>query len=144
MRFPYRGAGIALLRQKDDTFEVLLGKRSVRLFKGCWTVPGGGFEKGRDADDMAAAKREFLEETSAEVPFDAKTMGKWTLRAPFFKWTTFVMLTEKGDFETHPDEFSELRWTKLGETGKMKTRPFTGPEMRKVARLCRKTSLRKQ
>lgn len=129
MRFPYHGAGIGLV--KDDC--LLMGRRSDTPFFGKWAVPGGGKEK-TDPDELATAKREFQEETG--VDFEALKSSficKWTLKVPFFSWTTYFYTINAFDLELHSDEFSEFEWVPLerltGKNRKKHLRPFTRSEV---------------
>ena len=98
MRFPYHGAGIGLV--KDGC--LLMGRRSDTPFYGRWAVPGGGREK-TDPDELATAKREFREETEIDIStIDAECFGSWTLKAPFFSWTTYFYRIGKLDCEPVP------------------------------------------
>ena len=132
MRFPYHGAGIGLVLGG----KVLMGKRADSPFKGSWSVPGGGREKGLDTDEFATAVREFKEET--ELSFNdlhASFICKWTLKAPFFSWTTYYYRISKLDQKPVPHEFFELKWLDpndiINGTDKKKHfRPFTKSEVR--------------
>ncbi len=132
MRFPYRGAGIGLVFED----KILLGLRSKHPFKKTWCVPGGGFDKTKDKDEISNAKREFEEETG--VPFNEswKFLGSFSLSLPFFSWKTFFYKTdiEIKDFE--PDEFYLLKWVHLSnvkkETAGFALRPFAVSEFKKL------------
>ena len=131
MRFPYHGAGIGLVKDRC----LLLGRRSDTPFYGKWAVPGGGRDKS-DSDEMATALREFKEETSIDFSdLDTSFICKWTLKAPFFSWTTYFYAVESFDYEPHSDEFSEFEWVPLESlTGNCKgrkkhLRPFTRSEV---------------
>ncbi len=67
---PKLSAGIIAYRKAADTWEVLLVHPGGPLFKnkdaGVWSIPKGEYEKGEDA--LAAAKREFEEETGNVLP----------------------------------------------------------------------------
>ncbi|MBO6000345.1 MAG: NUDIX hydrolase [Spirochaetales bacterium] len=131
MRFPYHGAGIALVLDN----KILMGKRSDTPFHGTWCVPGGCREKGIDKDDFATAVRETFEETGIVFSdLDATYLGKWTLKAPFFSWSTFFYRITSFDQKLVPFEFYELQWLKiddiLNKTDKKKHfRPFTKSEV---------------
>jgi len=62
-------AGILLYRIKNKKPEVFLGHPSGPFYKnkddGAWTIPKGEFEVGEEP--LAAAKREFKEETGKEI-----------------------------------------------------------------------------
>jgi len=66
-----RSAGILLYRFIDGTLQVLLahpgGPFWARKDTGAWTIPKGEFE---DEDALAAARREFAEETGSSVDGD--------------------------------------------------------------------------
>ncbi len=148
MRFPYRGAGIGLVK---DGF-ILMGKREGRPFDGLWSVPGGGFEKGLDRDDLSNAEREFMEETGLDLhSLDARPICSWSLVVPFFRWTTFYFhVTDLDLGDARPSEFSELAWVGIdeilgrGQEGiKKHFRPFTRSEVRSLARRLRPSSGRR-
>lgn len=126
MRFPYRGAGIGLVMDN----RLLLGKRSDHPFYGSWAVPGGGREKN-DRDELANAIRELKEETSIDFSkLDAKPICHWTLKFPFFRWTTYYYAIESFSQNLKADEFSELEWVGLDDIKKRHLRPFLGAEVR--------------
>ena len=56
---------ILLIRQIEDTIELLLIQRLKDPFKDCWALPGGFVDKGEDL--IEAAKRELEEETSVKT-----------------------------------------------------------------------------
>ena len=134
MRFPYRGAGIGLILDG----RILLGKRTDRPFKGQWCVPGGGREKP-DASELSTAAREFAEETGVDFSsLEAKPIGSWKLRLPFFRWCTFFYSISDFKASFSLDEFSEVEWVPLDEVGKkMHLRPFTKSEVRCLIDLLR-------
>ncbi|MCR5761542.1 MAG: NUDIX hydrolase [Sphaerochaetaceae bacterium] len=131
MRFPYRGAGIALVYEN----KVLLGLRSKKPFRNTWCVPGGGFEKSKDRDSLSNAVREFSEETGVALDLSKlQYVGKFNLRVPFFRWTTFFYKTDKIITELKPDEFYTLKWVSLDnikkETAGNALRPFAVSELK--------------
>ena len=134
MRFPYHGAGIGLVCDG----RILLGKRSDTPFRGQWCVPGGGREKG-DVSELANAVREFAEETGVDFSsLDAKPVGSWKLRLPFFSWITFFYIVPSFGASFCLDEFSETEWVPVDEVGKKKhLRPFTKSEVRCLSKLLR-------
>ena len=134
MRFPYHGAGIGLV--KDGA--ILLGKRSDRPFRGQWCVPGGGREKA-DASELDTAVREFSEETGVDFSsLEAKPIGSWRLRFPFFSWRTFFFIVPEIKASFSLDEFSEVEWVPLDEVSKKKhLRPFTKSEVRCLSSILR-------
>ncbi|WP_181800965.1 NUDIX domain-containing protein [Streptomyces shenzhenensis] len=70
-------AGLVL--KAEDTGRVLLIQRALDdedPAAGTWEFPGGHLEKDEDA--LAAALREWQEETGAELPGSASVVGSWT------------------------------------------------------------------
>ena len=136
MRFPYHGAGIALVMDG----RILMGKRSDRPFHGMWSIPGGCREIAKDSDELSTAIREFREETEIDFEkLDAKFICKWTLKVPFFSWTTYFYSIESQDLKPVPHEFFELLWLDpkdiLEDRDKKKHfRPFTKSEVRCLLR----------
>ena len=67
---PKKTAGLLLFRETQGGLEVLLvhpgGPFWARKDDGAWSIPKGLLEENEDA--LAAAKREFMEETSGTVP----------------------------------------------------------------------------
>jgi predicted NUDIX family NTP pyrophosphohydrolase len=67
---PARSAGLLLYRTTSPDPEVLLahpgGPFWARKDEGVWSVPKGEYEEGADA--LAAARREFAEETGLLIP----------------------------------------------------------------------------
>ena len=66
---PKKSAGLLLYRYKEESIEVLLvhpgGPYWRNKDEGSWTIPKGEF---LDEDPLAAAKREFKEETGSAPP----------------------------------------------------------------------------
>jgi predicted NUDIX family NTP pyrophosphohydrolase len=93
---PERSAGILMYRRKGGAVEVLLVHPGVPFWKkkddGAWSIPKGLYETGEKA--LAAAKREFEEETGATpagefIPLggfrqsSAKTVSVWAVEGEF-------------------------------------------------------------
>ncbi len=74
---PLSSAGILLYRHAGGRLEVLLvhpgGPYWARKDEGAWSIPKGMCEKGEDA--LAAALREFREETGSEPVGEAVPLG---------------------------------------------------------------------
>lgn len=66
---PKKSAGLLLYRHNEDSIEVLLVHPGGPFWRnkdeGAWTIPKGEF---LDEDPLAAAQREFKEETGAAPP----------------------------------------------------------------------------
>jgi predicted NUDIX family NTP pyrophosphohydrolase len=67
---PKLSAGVVLYRRKNETIEVFLVHPGGPFWKnkdrGAWSIPKGEYEAGEDP--LAAAQREFEEETGASSP----------------------------------------------------------------------------
>ncbi len=74
-----RSAGILLYRRRRGGVEVLLvhpgGPFWANKDEGAWSIPKGLYEA--DEDPLAAARREFAEETGAEVEGEAIALGSF-------------------------------------------------------------------
>ncbi len=94
---PKRSAGLLLFREVAGRLEVLLvhpgGPFWARKDEGAWSIPKGEFEAGEEP--LAAARREFAEETGAEAPLgealglgavpqpSGKIIQAWAVRGEF-------------------------------------------------------------
>jgi predicted NUDIX family NTP pyrophosphohydrolase len=76
---PQRSAGILLYRHRRGGVEVLLvhpgGPFWAGKDEGVWSIPKGLYATGEDP--LAAARREFAEETGAEVDGEAVALGSF-------------------------------------------------------------------
>jgi len=76
---PRRSAGILLYRRRRGGIEVLLvhpgGPFWAKRDEGAWSIPKGEYEPGEDP--LAAARREFAEETGARPQGEAKALGSF-------------------------------------------------------------------
>ena len=117
----YHGAGVLLFRynKEKETFEVLLGRRSIRQGYGKWAIPGGGLErKDGDFNYRACAYRELWEETGLDITkLQTKPIAVTSTEIPFFHWRTFLVMTWGELPEFRIREFSELRWIPISELG---------------------------
>jgi predicted NUDIX family NTP pyrophosphohydrolase len=80
---PKKSAGLLLFREVSGHLEVLLvhpgGPFWAKKDEGAWSIPKGEFED--DEEPLAAAKREFEEETGHELP-DVEMIPLEPLRQP--------------------------------------------------------------
>ncbi|HZZ25640.1 MAG TPA: NUDIX domain-containing protein [Roseiarcus sp.] len=94
---PKLSAGILLFRRRAATVEVMLvhpgGPFWAKKDAGAWSIPKGLADEGEDL--LAAAKREFLEETGAAVDGEFVDLGAY--KQPGGK--TIVAWAHKGDFD---------------------------------------------
>jgi predicted NUDIX family NTP pyrophosphohydrolase len=76
---PQRSAGILMYRHKSGAVEVLLVHPGGPLWKkkdeGAWSIPKGLYEESEDA--LAAARREFEEETGAALAGEFIPLGEF-------------------------------------------------------------------
>jgi predicted NUDIX family NTP pyrophosphohydrolase len=79
MAMPQHSAGILLYRHRSGGVEVLLvhpgGPFWANKDEGVWSIPKGVYEPDEDA--LAAAKREFAEETGAQLEGEAASLGSF-------------------------------------------------------------------
>ncbi len=94
---PKRSAGVLLFRRVGGEIEVLLAHPGGPFWKnkddGAWSIPKG--EYGDDEDPLAAAKREFAEETGFTPSGDFVPLGE--VRQPGGKVVTAWAV--EGDFD---------------------------------------------
>jgi predicted NUDIX family NTP pyrophosphohydrolase len=94
---PQRSAGILLYRRRHGRIEVLLvhpgGPFWAKKDEGAWSIPKGACEQGEDG--LAAARREFAEETGARPEGEAIALG--TFRQSSAK--TVDVWAIEGDFD---------------------------------------------
>lgn len=97
MRVARTSAGILLYRRRPAGVEVMLahpgGPFWARKDAGAWSIPKGLVNEGEDR--LAAAKREFLEETGMAIAGEAVELGAY--KQPGGK--TIVAFAREGDFD---------------------------------------------
>ena len=95
---PRRSAGILLYRRSRGAVEVLLvhpgGPFWARKDEGAWSIPKGEYAPGEEA--LAAARREFAEETGARAP-DGQPIPLGAFRQPSGKIVEAWAI--EGDFD---------------------------------------------
>jgi len=68
-------AGLAMFRRTEQGLEILLGHPGGPFFRkkdeGCWSIPKGLIDG--DEEPLAAARREFTEETGVPTPAEGYT-----------------------------------------------------------------------
>jgi predicted NUDIX family NTP pyrophosphohydrolase len=125
---PKASAGLLLYRITDGVLEVLLahpgGPFWVRKDQGAWTVPKGEYEPGEDA--LAAARREFREETG-HAPPSGEAIELGALIQPSRKQVTVWALEGDLDVTRALSNTFEMEWPR----GSGRTREF--PEVDRVA-----------
>ncbi len=95
---PQRSAGILLYRRRHAAIEVLLvhpgGPFWAKKDDGAWSIPKGEYQSGEDP--LAAARREFQEETGAGAP-EAEAIALGSFRQPSGKIVDAWAI--EGDFD---------------------------------------------
>jgi predicted NUDIX family NTP pyrophosphohydrolase len=147
-----RSAGLLLFRDRAGALEVLLvhpgGPFWARKDAGAWSIPKGEF--GDDEAPLAAAQREFAEETGATVDGDfialtpvrqwsGKIVHAWAVRADFdparLRSNTFTMEwpPKSGQLREFP-EVDRAAWFTLDEA-RAKIQPGQLPLLDRLAEL---------
>jgi predicted NUDIX family NTP pyrophosphohydrolase len=95
---PKQSAGLLLYRLKDGVTEILLGHPGgpfwARKDAGSWSIPKGEYQP--DEEPLAAARREFAEETGHAAP-DGPVVGLGQVRQGSGKIVTAFAVA--GDFD---------------------------------------------
>jgi predicted NUDIX family NTP pyrophosphohydrolase len=133
---PKKTAGLLLFRETSGDLEVLLvhpgGPFWAKKDDGVWSIPKGEFEQ--DEDPLAAARREFEEETGSAPTGDAipleplrqpsgKVVYAWAMRGDFdpatLKSNTFSMEwpPKSGRQQDFP-EVDRAAWFPIEEAGR--------------------------
>ncbi len=118
---PKRSAGILLYRRRAGGLELLLvhpgGPFWAKKDAGAWSIPKGEYAQGEEP--LAAARREFEEETGMRVAGDFVPLGE--LVSPGRKIVTAFAL--EGDFDpaTLRSNTFELEWPP--KSGRMQSFP---------------------
>ena len=107
---PKQSAGILLYRKKDDRIQIFLVHPGGPFFKkkdiGAWTIPKGEILDGEDP--LAAAKREFGEETGQAIDGNFMPLQPVTIKSgkKIFAWAL------EGDInhETLSSNLFEIEW----------------------------------
>jgi predicted NUDIX family NTP pyrophosphohydrolase len=113
---PIRSAGILLYRKRKRAIEVFLIHPGGPFWKnkdaGAWSIPKGVI--GDQEDALAAAKREFQEETGFELDGDFKLLG--TFRQPGGKHVIAYALEGDCDPSALASNSFSIEWpTKSGK-----------------------------
>lgn len=121
----FDGSGRVLMQYRDNNVAI--------DYPGCWTVPGGGVEKGESFEQ--AARREFFEETGyhlASVAFlfsDDHWLPGGTMARRNFFWSVY-----DGVQEVRCYEGQALRFVSLREFSTMKIVPGLEETIHKALR----------
>jgi predicted NUDIX family NTP pyrophosphohydrolase len=133
---PQRSAGILLFRRRRGAIEVLLahpgGPFWAKKDEGAWSIPKGVYEPGEDG--LAAAKREFAEETGAPTEGEAvalgafrqssaKTVDVWAIEGEFdparLKSNTFTLeWPPRSGRRREVPEIDRVQWFALDEASR--------------------------
>ena len=108
---PKLSAGILLYRRKGQTLEVFLVHPGGPFWKnkdrGSWSIPKGEYEESEDP--LAAAQREFEEETGTRVP-EGKLQPLGEVRQPGGKLVTAWAIEGDCAAEEIRSNLFELEW----------------------------------
>jgi predicted NUDIX family NTP pyrophosphohydrolase len=107
---PERSAGILLYRHGDAGLEVFLvhpgGPFWAKKDKDAWSIPKGGYEE--DEEPLAAARREFREETGQEAEGPCLLLGEF--RQPAGKLVTAYAVEGDCDAAAIKSNLFSLEW----------------------------------
>jgi predicted NUDIX family NTP pyrophosphohydrolase len=107
---PARSAGIMLFRRQAQAIEILLVHPGGPFWRnkdaGAWSIPKGLYDPGEDP--LAAAKREFLEETGATV--DGAFIELGAFKQPGGKIVTAFALEHDFDVATFKCNMFTMEW----------------------------------
>ena len=105
-----RSAGILMYKHRDDELRVLLvhpgGPYWAKKDLGSWSIPKGEYDEGEDP--LAAAVREFQEETGRQVKGPFRSLGQITQS----NRKTVSACAVEGDFDprTLKSNLCEIEW----------------------------------
>jgi predicted NUDIX family NTP pyrophosphohydrolase len=107
---PVRSAGLVLYRRRDEGPEVLLvhpgGPYWARKDAGAWSIPKGLIEDGEET--LAAAQREFREETGSPVAGPFTPLGDF--RLPSGKVLSAWAVEGEADLSQFRSNSFEIEW----------------------------------
>ncbi|SEP43840.1 NUDIX domain-containing protein [Mucilaginibacter sp. OK283] len=118
---PKQSAGILLYRKFNDVLQVFLVHPGGPFWKnkddGAWSIPKGEYES--DEDPLAAAKREFYEETGQSI--DGEFIALKPIKQKSGKIVQAYLV--EGDIDAHniKSNLFEIEWPP--KTGKMQSFP---------------------
>ena len=102
--------GVCVMIVRDG--KILLGRRSGRLFKGKWALPGGFMEF--DEDFLTATRREAKEETGLDVEITSiLNVATNYLTRDLHTLSIVCVASPVGGDEAPDDDISELRWVDM-------------------------------
>ena len=140
MKYPYKGAGVALLKKVNGEYEIMLGCRTIAPGAGKWSIPGGEYKKGVDKNSFDNAERELREETKLELLEIGKAKKPiiYSINWLMFRWETYMYEVDT-DFEAPPKanlnfEFSEMKFIPLSELGNYKLACYVKSEIKHFLR----------
>jgi predicted NUDIX family NTP pyrophosphohydrolase len=107
---PQRSAGLLMFRRRDGTRQVLLvhmgGPFWAKKDDGAWSIPKGLYEAGEDA--LAAARREFEEETGSQPEGPFIELG--TFKQPSSKQIAAFAVEGEFDLSTFKSNMFAMEW----------------------------------
>jgi predicted NUDIX family NTP pyrophosphohydrolase len=118
---PKQSAGILLYRKFNDVLQIFLVHPGGPFWKnkddGAWSIPKGEYES--DEDPLAAAKREFYEETGQSI--DGEFIALKPIKQKSGKIVQAYLV--EGDIDAHniKSNLFEIEWPP--KTGKMQSFP---------------------
>ncbi len=111
-----------LFTVKDKTLMVLLVKRAIEPFRGCWGLPGGFVDVTKDDNTEATALRKLKEKTSLEPQYlEQLQTFSGAQRDPrgFSVTLVYYALTSEQQVSAHIETVDDVQWIALSEVSQM-------------------------
>lgn len=105
----------------DGKLHILLVKRNIEPYDGCWSLPGGFINTSDDKDLQAAALRKLKEKTNVTAPYleQVETVGSasrdprgWSLTVVYY-----ALIARPDTVLSAVHGASEVRWAPVGDDG---------------------------
>lgn len=107
-----------LFTVKDKSLMVLLVKRAIEPFLGCWGLPGGYVDPQQDNDTQATARRKLKEKTGVEPQYLEQLQAfSGHQRDPrgFSITLVYYALTSEQQVAGHIETVDDVRWIAFDE-----------------------------
>ncbi len=115
---PKATAGAIIYRKNNAAVDIMLTRRNINPFKGCWCFPGGHIEQYEPAEK--AIIREVKEETNLDfIPHFLCYLDEIFPEMELHNVVMIFYGKATGTLKADPGEVSDIRWFRLAEAMKM-------------------------